>query len=70
VRTLLHHLPRLEDLVVRDLRDRQHLVYVDPRHLLDRLPVGGRVDAAAVQQVPEHLARDRVIGHLVDAQLL
>ena len=47
--------PLSGDFLVLDLRDRQHLLHVDAGQLLDRLGVRVRVDAAADEQVAEHL---------------
>ncbi len=66
----VHVLLGLGEHCVADARDGEHVVHLHARQLLQRLAVGNGVDAAANEEVAQHLAGGRILRHLVDAQLV
>jgi hypothetical protein len=66
---LSHVLLGVRELQAADLGHRQQLGHVHTGKVGERLRVGLLVDAAAHDQVPDHLARHRVLGALADPDL-
>ena len=57
-------LSRFGEALVADVGNRQELADVDAGQLLQRSRVGDDVDAAADEEVPDHLARDVSSSHI------
>jgi hypothetical protein len=52
---------RFRQLGILDVGDRQHLLHLDPGELLQSERIGMRVDAAAHEQIAQHLPGSEVV---------